>query len=150
MACLLRTTNATIAARAVKHQGEFEMRISGRISGTLSTIVVFSIIVFTATACGKNDQAAQSNDNAVENEVSSAAQSAVPHGKMDAAKQKDAIKNGFEKMPAPGTKAFCPIMQHEFEVKADTTFSEYKGKKYVFCCPGCKPTFEENPEKYIN
>jgi YHS domain-containing protein len=25
----------------------------------------------------------------------------------------------------------------------------YKGKIYYFCAPGCKKTFEENPEKYI-
>jgi YHS domain-containing protein len=28
--------------------------------------------------------------------------------------------------------------------------SEYKGKKYYFCAPGCKKLFDENPEKYIN
>jgi len=28
--------------------------------------------------------------------------------------------------------------------------SEYKGKKYYFCAPGCKKAFDENPEKYIN
>ncbi len=27
--------------------------------------------------------------------------------------------------------------------------SEYKGKTYYFCAPGCKRTFEENPEKYV-
>jgi YHS domain-containing protein len=25
----------------------------------------------------------------------------------------------------------------------------YKGKTYYFCAPGCKLTFEEDPEKYI-
>jgi YHS domain-containing protein len=25
----------------------------------------------------------------------------------------------------------------------------YKGKIYYFCAPGCKKTFEENPEKYV-
>ncbi|MEO0183929.1 MAG: YHS domain-containing protein, partial [candidate division WOR-3 bacterium] len=27
--------------------------------------------------------------------------------------------------------------------------TEYKGKKYYFCAPGCKKAFEENPEKYL-
>jgi YHS domain-containing protein len=27
-------------------------------------------------------------------------------------------------------------------------FIVYKGKKIYFCCPGCKPEFEKNPEKY--
>ena len=28
--------------------------------------------------------------------------------------------------------------------------SEYKGKTYYFCAPGCKKAFEEAPEKYLN
>lgn len=27
--------------------------------------------------------------------------------------------------------------------------SVYKGKTYYFCCSGCKPQFDKNPEKYI-
>ena len=26
---------------------------------------------------------------------------------------------------------------------------EYKGKTYYFCCSGCKPMFDKNPQKYI-
>ena len=26
--------------------------------------------------------------------------------------------------------------------------SEYKGQIYYFCSPGCKRTFDQNPEKY--
>ena len=26
--------------------------------------------------------------------------------------------------------------------------TEYKGKRYYFCSPACKSTFERNPEKY--
>lgn len=26
--------------------------------------------------------------------------------------------------------------------------SEYKGKIYYFCSPGCKKAFDENPEKF--
>ena len=26
--------------------------------------------------------------------------------------------------------------------------TEYKGKKYYFCTPGCKQRFEKEPEKY--
>ena len=39
-------------------------------------------------------------------------------------------------------------MNAEFEVTKDTPYSVYKGKTYVFCCPGCKPMFDENPEKF--
>ncbi len=27
--------------------------------------------------------------------------------------------------------------------------SEYKGKTYYFCSPGCKSTFDKQPEQYI-
>ncbi len=28
--------------------------------------------------------------------------------------------------------------------------TEYKGKTYYFCAPGCKVTFEKDPEKYLH
>ncbi len=28
--------------------------------------------------------------------------------------------------------------------------SEYKGQTYYFCSAGCKKSFDENPEKYLN
>ncbi len=27
--------------------------------------------------------------------------------------------------------------------------SEYQGQTYYFCSPGCKQTFDKNPEKYV-
>lgn len=27
--------------------------------------------------------------------------------------------------------------------------SVYKGKTYYFCCNGCKPKFDKNPDKYV-
>lgn len=54
----------------------------------------------------------------------------------------------FASKPAAGTKAICPVMQHEFTVKADTQFSQYKGRWYAFCCPGCKPKFDKDPSQY--
>jgi YHS domain-containing protein len=27
--------------------------------------------------------------------------------------------------------------------------TEYKGKTYYFCAPGCKKLFEKNPETYL-
>lgn len=55
----------------------------------------------------------------------------------------------FDKAPAVGTKATCPVMGGEFEVKADSQRSEHKGKHVVFCCPGCKPKFDAEPAKYL-
>ena len=28
--------------------------------------------------------------------------------------------------------------------------SEYKGESYYFCSPGCKRSFDKDPEKYLN
>jgi YHS domain-containing protein len=28
--------------------------------------------------------------------------------------------------------------------------SEYKGQTYYFCCPGCKASFDKDPEKYLH
>jgi len=41
----------------------------------------------------------------------------------------------------------CPVMEGNPINKA--YFTEYKGKKVYFCCPGCDQKFKENPEKYI-
>ena len=51
--------------------------------------------------------------------------------------------------PAVGTKAVCPVSKKEFTVKESTEHSEHKGKHYAFCCEGCKPKFDADPEKYL-
>jgi len=40
----------------------------------------------------------------------------------------------------------CPIMGNPID---KNIFTEYKGKKVYFCCPGCKEKFEAKPEDYI-
>jgi Cu(I)/Ag(I) efflux system membrane fusion protein len=40
----------------------------------------------------------------------------------------------------------CPVMG--LAINKDL-FTVYQGKKVYFCCPGCKPEFEKNPEKYL-
>lgn len=71
-------------------------------------------------------------------------------GSGDKAKEQKAkpAPKSFDKPPAVGTKATCPVMGDEFTVKKDTPRSEHKGRHYVFCCPACKPKFDANPEKY--
>lgn len=55
----------------------------------------------------------------------------------------------FDK-PAPvGTKARCPVMGNEFSISEKSEHSVYKGRHYYFCCGGCKPKFDENPQKYL-
>jgi YHS domain-containing protein len=40
----------------------------------------------------------------------------------------------------------CPVMEGAINKEL---YTEYKGKKVYFCCPGCKDKFEKEPEKYV-
>jgi YHS domain-containing protein len=44
--------------------------------------------------------------------------------------------------------AVDPICKMTVDEKTAKWRSEYKGKSYYFCAPGCKAEFESNPEKY--
>jgi len=46
--------------------------------------------------------------------------------------------------------AIDPICKMEVDEKNAKFTSEHKGKKYYFCAPGCKKTFDEKPEKYVD
>lgn len=46
--------------------------------------------------------------------------------------------------------AIDPICKMTVEEKTAKFTSDYKGKKYYFCAPGCKKTFDAEPEKYIS
>ena len=55
----------------------------------------------------------------------------------------ETVNKGGENMTIdPGCKM-------EVEEKKAAAVSEYKGKKYYFCAPGCKKAFDSNPEKYL-
>jgi len=56
----------------------------------------------------------------------------------------------FDEKPAVGTKAFCPVMKNEFVISKSSDRSEFEGKHYAFCCPGCKPQFDADPKKFID
>jgi YHS domain-containing protein len=45
--------------------------------------------------------------------------------------------------------AIDPICKTEVDENTAQFRSEYKEKTYYFCAPGCKKTFDENPEKYV-
>jgi YHS domain-containing protein len=48
------------------------------------------------------------------------------------------------------TTAIDPVCKMQVdEKKAPGGSSEYKGKKYYFCAPGCKRAFDKDPEKYL-
>ena len=41
-----------------------------------------------------------------------------------------------------------PVCNMEVDEKTVPAESEYEGKTYYFCAPGCKKAFDENPLKY--
>jgi YHS domain-containing protein len=61
-------------------------------------------------------------------------------------------------MRRPGSAPTCskemkrlavdPICKMEVDPKTAKWKSEYNGKEYYFCAPGCKKAFDKNPTKY--
>ncbi len=43
-----------------------------------------------------------------------------------------------------------PVCKMEVDPTTAEWKTEYKGKTYYFCAPGCKRSFEKEPEKYLN
>jgi len=44
----------------------------------------------------------------------------------------------------------CPVTGETIaSVKDAAGSSTVNGKKYYFCCAGCKPMFDKNPAKYL-
>ena len=43
-----------------------------------------------------------------------------------------------------------PVCDMEITPETATGTSEYKGKTYYFCSPGCKRSFDKDPEKYLS
>jgi YHS domain-containing protein len=41
-----------------------------------------------------------------------------------------------------------PVCGMDVDEKTAAGKSDYKGQTYYFCSPGCKRTFDQNPEKY--
>ena len=66
-------------------------------------------------------------------------------------------KTAFDKEPKKYTVApknevlFCPVSNEIVKsyVKA-SDYSNYKDTRYYFCCAGCKPEFDKNPDKYLD
>ncbi len=45
--------------------------------------------------------------------------------------------------------AIDPVCNMEVEEATAQWTSGYMGKTYYFCAPGCKASFDDNPEKYL-
>ena len=41
-----------------------------------------------------------------------------------------------------------PVCGMEVDLKTARQTSEYEGQTYYFCSPGCKQTFDANPQQY--
>lgn len=42
-----------------------------------------------------------------------------------------------------------PVCGMEIDPATAAGSSEYKGQTYYFCSPGCKKSFDKDPEKYV-
>jgi YHS domain-containing protein len=43
-----------------------------------------------------------------------------------------------------------PVCGMEIDPNTAAGKSEYNGQTYYFCGPGCKKSFDKDPEKYVN
>ena len=120
-------------------------------AGLLALVAVFSFAAREASACDKC--------KGKEGQSCSAEKSGDCGCKKDEAAGECSMKKSgtaFELAPAAtgvaadkiGQEATCPVTGEKFKISAQTTFSEYKGATYYFCCPGCKPKFDKDPARY--
>jgi YHS domain-containing protein len=62
---------------------------------------------------------------------------------------KDMKNTSAKAAVATEKQVVCPVLKTKIDPKAAAGTSVYKGKTYYFCCSGCKPMFDKNPEKYV-
>lgn len=46
--------------------------------------------------------------------------------------------------------AIDPVCHMQVDEKMAQWKSEYLGKTYYFCAPGCKASFDKDPQKYLS
>ena len=42
-----------------------------------------------------------------------------------------------------------PVCGADIKASEAAAVSEFNGRTYYFCCPGCKHAFDQEPEKYL-
>lgn len=47
-------------------------------------------------------------------------------------------------------KATDPVCGMEVDTDTAAATSDYNGKTYYFCAPGCKKQFDRDPERYLS
>ena len=45
--------------------------------------------------------------------------------------------------------AIDPVCKMQVDPNTAAAEAEYQGQTYYFCAPGCKVSFEKDPEKYL-
>lgn len=50
----------------------------------------------------------------------------------------------------PPAEAIDPICGMSVQIKNAHHYSDYDGQRFYFCCPGCKSTFERNPQATLH
>jgi YHS domain-containing protein len=43
----------------------------------------------------------------------------------------------------------CPVSGEKIDSMGKPVYSDYKGRRVMFCCGACKKPFEKEPEKYL-
>jgi YHS domain-containing protein len=57
--------------------------------------------------------------------------------------------NTHEQQPVAAKTHIDPVCHMTVEESPTAITTEYKGVTYYFCAPGCKRSFEKDPEKYL-
>lgn len=125
----------------------------------LSLIVIFA--AFSVNGC-KEEESAQSNPTSQPKQdmdshaghdhtaMSEMKTDKAPTMEMDshAGHDHDATDTTMPKMKmASVEQETCPVMGGKIN---KAVFTEYKGKKVYFCCPGCDKKFDADPAMYIS
>jgi len=112
--------------------------------GYLLLVVLAAAVSVTLVGCKKKEQPAPppAKVPAIE-EITKQAEKM----KETAIETAEEAKKTVTEVAAEIEQTICPVM--EGPINKDI-FTEYKGKKVYFCCPGCKEKFEKEPEKYLS
>ncbi len=104
----------------------------------ISIILLVLASLIAVSGCKKNPEPTPVTQTAVDTpQIAEAAKDAAADAQ---AKTETAVA-------AAGEQTTCPVMVGRAIDK--NLFVEYKGKKVYFCCKGCIPEFNKEPEKYV-
>lgn len=59
------------------------------------------------------------------------------------------MHNFYERRKPLSETAHDPVCHMDIDPATAAGKSEYNGQTYYFCSPGCKASFDKDPEKYL-